>query len=167
VTVQSDPEPAGIGVEEQEPALEAKRSKAILWVLVGLVVVVGLGLAAISMVGGSVLYYKTPTEVVKAASADPVRLAGQLVMDSVSDMPDGGTTFQISDGKTQVTVIYRGGATTALTTASKPGTQMVAEGTLSKDGTFAATNLMAKCPSKFQQASPLATPAVDEPAAQS
>jgi cytochrome c-type biogenesis protein CcmE len=154
-------------VDDGEPALEAKRSKAVLWVLVGLVVVVGLGLAAISMVGGSVLYYKTPTEVVAAKSADPVRLAGQLVKDSVSSMSDGATTFQISDGTTSVTVIYRGGATTALTTASKPGTQMVAEGTLATDGTFAATNLLAKCPSKFQTATPLASPGVEAPAAES
>ena len=40
---------------------------------------VGLGLAAISMVGGSVLYYKTPTEIVSSHSSEPVRLAGQLV----------------------------------------------------------------------------------------
>ena len=51
-----------------ELKLEASRSKAVLWVLVGLVVVVGIGLAAISMVGGSVLYYKTPTEIVTQLS---------------------------------------------------------------------------------------------------
>jgi cytochrome c-type biogenesis protein CcmE len=158
VTVQPGSEPRDTTIDDQEPALEAKRSKAVLWVLVGIVVVVGLGLAAISMVGGSVLYYKTPTEVVAQGSPDPVRLAGQLVKGSVTDASNGGTTFQISDGKTSVTVIYRGGATTALTTASKPGTQMVAEGSLGKDGVFQATNLLAKCPSKFQQATPGAEP---------
>jgi len=132
--------------------LEAGRSKALLWVLVGLVVVVGIGLAAISMVGGSVLYYKTPTEVIAQHSTDPVRLAGQLVTTSVNTDASGATSFQITDGTSTVPVVYRGGATTALTTASKPGTQMVAEGTLSANGTFEATNLLAKCPSKFQTA---------------
>ena len=135
-----------------ELALETGRSKALLWVLVGIVVVVGIGLAAISMVGGSVLYYKTPTEVVAQHATDPVRLAGQLVTTSVDTDASGATKFQITDGKTTVPVVYRGGATTALTTASKPGTQMVAEGTLSASGTFEATNLLAKCPSKFQTA---------------
>lgn len=126
--------------------------------LLGLVVVVGLGLAAISMVGGSVLYYKTPTEIVAAHSAESVRLAGQLVKGSIATGADGATVFQITDGKTTVDVVYRGGATTALATASKPGTQMVAEGSLGVDGRFQSTNLMAKCPSKFQQASPAAQP---------
>lgn len=145
----------------QEPRLEAGRSKALLWVLVGLVVIVGVGLASISMVGGSVLYYKTPTEVVAQKSAEPVRLAGQLVVDTISKDASGATTFDITDGKTVVTVVYRGGATTALATASKPGTQMVAEGSLGTDGTFAATNLLAKCPSKFQTATVAASPPVE------
>jgi cytochrome c-type biogenesis protein CcmE len=139
-------------VDGPEPSLEAGRSKALLWVLMGLVVIVGIGLASMTMVGGSVLYYKTPTEVVAQKSADPVRLAGQLVVNSIAKDASGATTFDITDGKTIVTVVYRGGATTALATASKPGTQMVAEGGLGADGTFAATNLLAKCPSKFQTA---------------
>jgi cytochrome c-type biogenesis protein CcmE len=141
--------------------LEASRSKAVLWVLIGLVVVVVVGLGAISMVGGSVLYYKTPTEVAALHSTDPVRLAGQLVKASVTTDANGATTFEITDGKTTVPVIYTGGATTALTTASKPGTQMVAEGTLQSDGTFKATNLLAKCPSKFQTASTPANAAAE------
>ncbi len=149
------------GAPNDELKLEAGRSKAVLWVLVGLVVIVGVGLAAISMVGGSVLYYKTPTEIVTEHSADPVRLAGQLVKGSVNEDAAGATQFQITDGKNTVSVVYRGGATTALTTASKPGTQMVAEGTLQADGTFSATNLLAKCPSKFQTASTPATAAAE------
>ena len=152
--MQPGPESGSAQVQDSsvEPQLEAGRSKAVLWVLVGLVVIVGVGLAAITMVGGSVLYYKTPTEIVTSHSADPVRLAGQLVAGSVADNA-GATTFKITDGKNTVSVVYRGGATTALTTASKPGTQMVAEGSLQPDGTFTATNLLAKCPSKFQTAS--------------
>jgi cytochrome c-type biogenesis protein CcmE len=161
VTVQPASDPTASTVEGQEPALEAGRSRAVLWVLVGLVAVVGLGLAAISMVGGSVLYYKTPTEIVASHSADPVRLAGQLVKGSVANTADGTTTFQITDGKTTVAVEYHGGATTALTTASKPGTQMVAEGSLAANGVFKSTNLMAKCPSKFQQATPGAQPVAE------
>ncbi len=119
---------------------------------IGLVLVVGIGLAAISMVGGSVMYYKTPTEVLAEPQGVAVRLAGQLVVSSIGETATGSTTFDVTDGASTVTVVYKGGATTALTTASKPGTQMVAEGTLGPDGTFTATNLLAKCPSKFQTA---------------
>jgi cytochrome c-type biogenesis protein CcmE len=165
VATDNDPHGAPLQVSEAgdgaELSLEAGRSKAVLWVLIGLVVVVGIGLAAISMVGGSVLYYKTPTEVIAQHSTDPVRLAGQLVPGSVTEDATGGTVFKVTDGKNSVSVVYRGGATTALTTASKPGTQMVAEGTLQADGTFAATNLLAKCPSKFQKASTAASAAAE------
>jgi cytochrome c-type biogenesis protein CcmE len=165
VATENEPNVAPVQVTDagdgSDLSLEASRSKAVLWVLVGLVVVVGIGLAAISMVGGSVLYYKTPTEVIAQHSTEPVRLAGQLVNGSVTDNPSGATVFKITDGKNTVSVVYKGGATTALTTASKPGTQMVAEGTLQADGTFAATNLLAKCPSKFQTASTPANAAAE------
>lgn len=146
-------------VSEEEPQLEMGRSKALLWVALGLVLVVGLGFAAVQTIGGSVMYYRTPTEVVADGPGVSVRLAGQLVKGSVSENAKGETTFQITDEKgTVVDVVYTGGATTALTTAAKPGTQMVAEGQLGEDGIFVSENLMAKCPSKFQKAS---TPAAD------
>ena len=106
------------------------------------------------MIGGSVLYYRTPSEVLADGPGQQVRMAGQLVKDSVSEDANGATTFQITDGKKTVSVTYTGGATTALATASKPGTQMVAEGSLNAQGTFDATSLLAKCPSKFQNATP-------------
>lgn len=135
-----------------EPRLEASRSKVVLWMLAGLVVIVAVGFAAVSTIGGSVLYYKTPTEVVQQQPTEAVRLSGKLVLDSPETHDDGSIQFDITDGKTVIHVIYRGGATTALTSAARPGASMVAEGTLQADGTFESTNLLAKCPSKFQSA---------------
>lgn len=136
----------------EEPRLEASRSKVVLWMIGGLVLVVAVGLAAVTKIGGSVLYYKTPTEVVKEHPTGAVRLNGKLVLNSPKSQEDGSITFDMTDGKTTIHVIYRGGATTALTSAARPGASMVAEGTLQKDGTFESTNLLAKCPSKFQTA---------------
>lgn len=135
-----------------EPRLEASRSKVVLWMLAGLVVIVAVGVAAVSTIGGSVLYYKTPTEVVQQQPVEAVRLSGKLVLDSPVTHDDGSIQFDVTDGKHTVHVIYRGGATTALTSAARPGASMVAEGTLQADGTFESTNLLAKCPSKFQAA---------------
>ena len=139
-----------------EPELEVSRSKALLWVLIGLVLVAGIGFAAVKSIGGSVLYYRTTTEVIADGPGHQVRLAGLLVKGSVSENAAGDTTFQIEDAKTHdvVNVVYTGGATTALASAAKPGTQMVAEGALGEDGLFHSENLMAKCPSKFQNATP-------------
>ena len=134
----------------EEPKLEASRSKALLWVIAGLVIVVGIGLAAVSTIGGSVLYYKTPTEVLTQKPLEAVRLSGKLVIDSQVTNDDGSVTFDVTDGKNTVHVRYTGGATTALQSAARPGASMVAEGTLDANGIFQSTNLLAKCPSKFQ-----------------
>lgn len=134
----------------EEPQLEASRSKAVLWIIAGIVLVVGIGIAAVSSIGGSVLYYKTPTEVLKEHPVEAVRLSGKLVVDSTVTHDDGSITFDVTDGKSTVHVRYTGGATTALQSAARPGAQMVAEGTLDANNVFQSTNLLAKCPSKFQ-----------------
>ena len=137
-------------VDESPVALERK-SRAWLWIGIGVVLVAALGFAATQMLGQSVVYYKTPTEV-KAAPGQHVRLAGTLVKDSVAigSSGTGSTSFTLTDGKTQIKVLYKGTATTAISTASQPGTQLVAEGSLGTDGLFRSDVLLAKCPSKFQ-----------------
>jgi cytochrome c-type biogenesis protein CcmE len=136
---------------DDEPVALERKSRTWLWIVVGSILVIGIGFAATTMMGQSVVFYRTPTEV----AADPgthVRLAGTLVAKSVVTKP-GSTAFTLTDGTTRINVVYHGSATTAITTASQPGTQMVAEGELGTDGVFAATNLLAKCPSKFQAGS--------------
>lgn len=137
-----------------EPPLEASRSRAVIGIVVGLVAVVGIGMVAVSAIGGSVVYYKTPSEIVRQHPVDAVRLAGKLVVGSQVTQDDGAVTFDVTDGKATVHVRYTGGATTALQSAARPGAQMVAEGTLARNGIFESTNLIAKCPSKFAAAAP-------------
>jgi len=137
-------------VDEAPVALE-RTSRTWIWIVVGAVVALAIAFAATSMMGKSVVFYKTPTEVA-AVPGQHVRLAGTLVADSVDAAP-GTTKFTLTDGTTRINVVYQGSATTAITTASQPGTQLVAEGELGTDGTFKATTLLAKCPSKFQAGS--------------
>jgi cytochrome c-type biogenesis protein CcmE len=135
---------------EETVALERK-SKVWLWIAIGVVVAAGIAFVATQMLGQSVVYYKTPTEV-RSAAGQHVRLAGTLVKDSVAigQTGSGSTSFTLTDGKTQIKVVYQGTATTAISTASQPGTQLVAEGSLGTDGLFHSDVLLAKCPSKFQ-----------------
>jgi cytochrome c-type biogenesis protein CcmE len=137
-------------VDEAPVALE-RTSRTWIWIVVGAVLALGIAFAATSMMGKSVVFYKTPTEVA-SAPGQHVRLAGTLVADSVDATP-GTTRFTLTDGTTRINVVYQGSATTAISTASQPGTQLVAEGELGTDGTFKATTLLAKCPSKFQAGS--------------
>jgi len=139
------PQPTSAG---EVPADLERTSHAWLWIVIGSVLVIGVAFVATTMLGKSVVYYKTPTEV-KALQGQHVRLAGTLVKDSV-ETGVGTTTFVLTDGTTSVPVVYQGSATTALSTASQPGTQMVAEGSLGTDGLFHSSVLLAKCPSKFQ-----------------
>ncbi len=138
----------------QEPRLEASRSRAVLWVVAGLVLVVLLGVIAVRVIGGSVLYYKTASELLSQHPKDRVRLSGKLVPNTQVTHPDGSITFDVTDGKSTVHVLYTGGATTALQSAARPGAQMVAEGTIDARDVFESDSLLAKCPSKFQSAPP-------------
>ena len=121
------------------PAALERKSRAWLWILVGAVVENGL-------VAGATVKDKDTGAPIAGAE---VRLAGTLVKESVKTEP-GKTTFSMTDGTTTMSVVYQGSATTALSTASQPGTQMVAEGSLGTDGVFHSSVLLAKCPSKFQ-----------------
>jgi len=137
-------------IDEAPVALERK-SRVWLWIGLGVALAAAIGFVATQMLGQSVVYYKTPTEV-KAAPGQHVRLAGTLVKDSVviGKSGTGSTSFTLTDGKTTIKVQYQGTATTAISTASQPGTQLVAEGSLGTDGMFHSDVLLAKCPSKFQ-----------------
>lgn len=156
-SVSRPPEEAPMAQLEQSPQVEGpgvapvaleRKGRAWLWILVGAVAVIAVGFGATTMLGKSVVYYKTPTEVT-AMPGQQVRLAGTLVKESIKTEP-GTTTFDLTDGTTVMSVVYQGSATTALSTASQPGTQMVAEGSLGTDGLFHSSVLLAKCPSKFQ-----------------
>lgn len=133
-----------------EPSL-VRRNRTWIWIALGLAVVAGIAVASTLLMGKSVVYYKTPTEVLAQPAGQTVRMAGTLVPGSInSDAGAGQTKFQMTDGKHVVTVVYLGSAATALSTASQPGTQIVAEGEMGSDTLFHSTHLIAKCPSKFQ-----------------
>jgi cytochrome c-type biogenesis protein CcmE len=95
-------------------------------------------------------YYMTTSELVAngpTVSGDNVDVGGKVTADSIEQ--DGfDTTFTISDGTTEVVV-----ATSAeLPDAFRAGADVVAHGTF--DGTtFTASEIVAKCPSKFKPAS--------------
>jgi cytochrome c-type biogenesis protein CcmE len=139
---------------EVEPTPDAplpleRKGRTWLWVVMGIVGVAVIAVAGTMIMGKSVVYYKTPSEVT-ALTGQQVRLAGKLVTSSIVAQPNTGQTkFSITDGKTTIAVVYTGSASTALSTAAKPGTQIVAEGSLGMDHVFRSDHLLAKCPSKY------------------
>jgi cytochrome c-type biogenesis protein CcmE len=115
------------------------------------VVVLGVFFAVgYTMFTRSVVYYKTPTEVL-AIPGQHVRVSGTVVPGSiVTDVGAGTVTFAVTDDTSTVTVLFRGAAPDTL----KDDGDAVAEGSLGSDGVFHADKLFAKCPSKFQAKTP-------------
>jgi len=134
---------------EDSLALQRK-DHTIWWVIAGVVSVAILAVGGTMLMGKDIVYYKTASEVAAMPSGQQVRLAGTLVKGSiVAQANTGQTDFKVTDGKTVIEVVYTGSASTALSTASKPGTQIVAEGKLDPDHVFRSESLIAKCPSKY------------------
>jgi len=109
----------------------------------------GLGAWAIAS-PGAVSYYTTPSEVkvqgVKAMGHQ-LRVGGRVADGSL--VRDGTTIrFSVTDGHNSVPVVYHGDVPDTL----KPGTDAVATGSLRPDGVLQATQVMAKCSSKFSPA---------------
>ncbi|MDQ3878530.1 MAG: cytochrome c maturation protein CcmE [Actinomycetota bacterium] len=110
-----------------------------------------IGLMAWAMARpGSTSYYLTTSELVRkgpTASGSEIKVSGSVI-DGTIVRAGLTTTFAITDGKARVIVKTR----QPLPSAFKPGANVVARGTF--DGrTVHASEVLAKCPSKFQPAS--------------
>jgi cytochrome c-type biogenesis protein CcmE len=113
----------------------------------GAAVVIGT-LAATSLAPNTV-YYLTPTEA-KGRVIGPgqvVRLGGQVKTGSLAigfgSVTVGGFRFVITDGVNEVTVVS-GGTVGAVPGLLREGAGAVVEGSFAADGTFTATQVIAK-----------------------
>lgn len=118
----------------------------------GVIVVSIAGLIAWSL-SSSTAYYVTPTELAagsKGAGQTPsgggtFRVAGKVVDGSIER--DGAVTkFSLTDGVSEVPVTTRA----VLADTFAVGIETVAEGGLTSKGTFSASSVLVKCPSKFE-----------------
>ena len=99
-------------------------------------------------------YWVTVGELTHATSGTPrgrVRLGGTVVPGSVAwDVSHQHLRFAVTDGAAALPVRYSG----VVPDIFSAGRQVVVEGALEPDGTFAATTLLAKCPTKYNPADP-------------
>ena len=123
-------------------ALKPKHQRLVLVVL-ALVALVGAGLLAAWALRNQASYFYVPS----AMAADPpapgqaVRLGGMVETGSLVTAPDGVTIrFVVGDGTARVPVTFSG----IVPDLFVEGSGVVAEGALGPDGTFLATNLLAK-----------------------
>jgi cytochrome c-type biogenesis protein CcmE len=120
-------------------------------IIAALVVVAAIGFLIYTGFQSTSVYYLTVSEL-KARGASPVglsfgdvRVAGIVQDGSVQRSASDSTVhFVVSDEGGTLPVVYKG----MVPDIFGPGIQVVVEGRYA-DGTFQATSLLAKCPSKF------------------
>lgn len=124
-----------------EPMLPPRRRPWGILVLVAVVLVV-VGYLAFSSIGGALVYYLTPTELLdrgEAAVGETVRLGGLVEAGSVSG-PATDLRFIVTDGENGIEVH----STVAPTRSFREGSGAVVEGALGVDGVFEATQVIVK-----------------------
>ena len=120
--------------------------------------VIALAVAYLVLMGlqGSTVYFLTVGELQAkgpAAQNQLYRVSGMLVPGTLTRETSGlGIQFQIADtGSSPLPVVYRGGQVPDI---MGDNIEIVAEGKLDAHGTFAANTVLAKCPSRLENAPP-------------
>jgi cytochrome c-type biogenesis protein CcmE len=127
--------------------MKAKHQRLTL-ALVALVAVVGAAILALSALKDQASFFYAPGDVKKDGIplGRAVRLGGMVEGGSIKHQPDGVTIhFTVTDGQATVPVAFRG--ITPDLFREKSG--VVAEGSFNPDGSFTATNLLAKHDEKY------------------
>ncbi len=122
--------------------MQPKRQRLVLAIL-ALVAVIGAGLLAAAALRKQAAYFVTPSDV-RATPIEPgtdVRLGGMVQRGSIVRQPDGVTiAFVLTDGHATVPVRYTG----ITPDLFGEGAGAVADGAFDRQGTFVATNILAK-----------------------
>jgi cytochrome c-type biogenesis protein CcmE len=99
------------------------------------------------------VYFLMPAELAEKVASDPslydvgIRLGGRVVEGSVDrDIASQTVAFEVTDGQETFPVVYRG----IVPDTFSDNVEVVVEGRLMTDGTLRATNVLAKCGSKYE-----------------
>ena len=125
--------------------------------VIALLVIGGaLAWVAISGLRNSLVYYRTPTEVVgmkASAYGEPIRLGGYVVPGTVQH-EGSALRFVISDGTTRMSVIASG----TIPSLFKAGQGCVLEGSEHANGSFYADTVLVKHNGVYRPPAPGVTP---------
>ncbi len=129
-----------------------RRNNQTKFIIGGAVIVLAVAILIITSMSGAKTYYMTVGELKAqgaAAQGQKVRVAGIVIGDSIQwDERNLNLKFDIQDDSGRVAVAYHGLRPDML----QDEAEAVVEGALNAQGTFEATNLMLKCPSKYEEA---------------
>ncbi len=126
--------------------------KTKLTIVVSLIVVV-IATLVVTNLGEAATFYMTVDEFDEksvSASAKPVQISGEIVGDSIEWDPENTLlTFDLRGAQQTdktVSIRYEGVKPDTL----NDGWEAIVEGNLNDDGVFVATELLVKCPSKYE-----------------
>jgi cytochrome c-type biogenesis protein CcmE len=118
----------------------------------GIIILLALGSLSFMAFRGAATYYYTVAEITGQGSAmqgQNVRVAGQVAPGSLQPQSADRTLkfilLDTENASLQLPVVYQG----AVPDAFKEGNSAVVEGRLSAAGTFEATQIIVKCPSRY------------------
>jgi cytochrome c-type biogenesis protein CcmE len=107
----------------------------------------GLGIVAVSSLGGSLVYYKTPSEVAsQKAGGHRLRVGGLVQVGSVHRVATD-VRFVLTDGATDMPVLYHGQPPGVF----QEGQGAVVEGTFGPDGLFRSDFLVVKHSNEYRR----------------
>lgn len=140
-----------LSTEEQQPRTRRKRRLPISFMLGGLAILGAVIYLVIANTQANAVYYMTVSELKSCTTCatQSVRVAG-VVQNPVVSNNAQQMNFTIADGKQTLQVVYSG----VVPDIFRPGITVVVEGLYTGHGPFQAQTLLAKCPSKFQSATP-------------
>ena len=136
---------------ERPSGSQASPGRHLKVIVAGGAIALGVIYLIVTALQTSTVYYITVGELLQrgpAAGTQQVRVAGDVVPGSVEKIDAGlALRFQVHDGSGQMPVYYKGGPVPDIFGEE---VQVVVEGKVGPDGTFQASTLLAKCPSKFE-----------------
>lgn len=120
-----------------------------------LVIIAGVTSLIVTGVKETGVYFLTPTELVTRTEADPsfhdvgIKVGAKVVPGSVRRDPNARTIdFRVTDGTREFPVTYTGIVPDTFTDASN--IEVIVEGKYGRDGVFHATEVLAKCGSRYE-----------------
>jgi cytochrome c-type biogenesis protein CcmE len=124
--------------------------------LIGAALIVGsVGFLITQGVKETGVYFLTPSELAARTQADPtfydtgLKMGAKVVPGSIrKDAAKQQVDFRITDGKQEYEVSYHGIVPDTFTDAND--IEVIVEGRLGKDGVFQATEVLAKCGSRYE-----------------
>ncbi len=140
-------EPKRVAPAVVRPKAPPKRRRFLVG---SLILLAAIGYMIYSAVVSNSEYYLTVSEVLNLsaeARQNQVKIGGKVVDGTIEwDRGSSAVRFTVSDGQKNMLVTYKG----VVPDSFQPGADVILEGKVQADSSFAATTMLAKCASKYE-----------------